>query len=125
MLNPGDAVHGDFIGDNGVVLRHYSVVMQSNAEGVVLAYTTSLKGTVQRDNHAGKFSAEDMRLAGWKKECRFDASRLCVVPVASVTKTGRISQGTFARISQMLARARDSRTLSVTMLSPAGKVITA
>lgn len=122
MFKQGDVVLGAFATSDGSVLNHYSVVLGANDDGVMLVYTTSLK---EHSDCPQRFSAEDMRLAHWAKPCRWDASKVCVVPASQVRCTGRITERTFGEIVRAHARAMKSRCVQRAMLMPEGKVVTA
>ncbi len=122
MFKQGDVVLGSFANPDGSIINHYSVVLDSNKEGVMLVYTTSLKDHSQCSQ---RFSAEDMMLAGWTKPCRYDASKVCVVPASQVRKTGRISQRTFQTIRNAFTQALRSRNVHSALLKPSGEVVCA
>lgn len=112
----GDVVFGAFMGSNGAVLKHHSVVLQSSKDALVLAYTTSLK---ERSSSPQVFTQEDMKLAGWAKPCRWDASLISIVPSDQVVKKGSVTASTISRITQAVARAKASRSLVCTVLETA------
>lgn len=122
MFKQGDVVLGAFATPDGTVLNHYSVVLDSNSEGVMLVYTTSLK---EHSQCSQRFSAEDMMLAAWTKPCRYDASQVCVVPATQVRKTGRITQATFKAIRNAFTQALRSRNVKSALLKPTGEVVRA
>jgi len=127
MFKKGDVVFGKFatvnaITGDAVVLQHYSIVLQVVDGGLLLAYTTSLKDCAIRTNPANRFSKEDLELAGFKKPGLWDASRVCVVPNSDVAYQGRISKGTFAKIQDVFVRSRQSKALSIAMLTVEGTV---
>lgn len=122
MFKQGDVVLGAFANPDGSILNHYSVVLDSNKEGVMLVYTTSLK---EHSQCSQRFSAEDMMLASWTKPCRYDASKVCVVPASQVRKTGRITQATFKAIRTAFTQALRSRNIQSAMLKPSGQVVCA
>lgn len=123
MLKPGDVVFGSFATKDGRVLNHHSVVLMANAEGCMLAYTTSLKDVSYRGPQ--RFSQEDMATANWSKPCRWDGSVVSVVPTARVRKTGRISPKTLQNIMAAYQKAVSCRTLQSAMLSVTDEVVVA
>ncbi len=125
MLNVGDVVFGKFATPDGKVLRHYSVVLQSNREGAVLVYTTSMKENQARANPAQRFTAEDMARAGFEKACLWDASRVSVVPATELKKTGSVTRSTLGRIVDAYTRALRGKSLQMAMLQPCGAVVAA
>lgn len=119
----GDVVLGAFATSDGKVLHHYSIVLMSNKEGSLLAYTTSLKENGIQC--AQRFTSDDMKLANWTTPCRWDGSRVCVVPNSQVRKTGSISKSTLAQIQRAYQKALSSRSVQATMLTAQGEVVKA
>jgi hypothetical protein len=114
-LERGDVVFGCFPGtDDATLLNHYSVVLAVNEGMALLVYTTSGKGQTSRLDSPthGWFSQEDRALANWPRECRYDVSRVAVVPLVKVRRTGRISARTQAAIEQKVLWARSNARAS-------------
>lgn len=112
VFKPGDVVLGAFVTEDGKILHHYSVVLMANHEGAILVYTTSLK---EQCSAKQVFSAEDMRLAGWSKACRWDASNISLVPNTEIRKVGRISKKTLTEISAAHMRAQQQKSVVATV----------
>ncbi len=122
LFKAGDVVLGAFATQDGQVLNHYSVVLEATPQGCILVYTTSLK---EHSNCPQRFNAADMKLANWTKPCRYDASRVCVVPNTQIRKTGSISKSTLSTIRTAYQRAASGRVLQSALLTETGKVVTA
>jgi len=119
MFKAGDVVLGSFATKDGKVLNHYSLVLKSTEEGSILVYTTSLKGQTSASR---VFSAADMALANWAKPCRWDASKLSLVPNLLIRKVGTITKATLCKIQDGVQEAAKQRTLSVARLSVTNEV---
>lgn len=119
MFKPGDVVLGSFVTENGVI-RHYSVVLTGNVEGAMLVYTTSLKS---QSSASQVFTSEDMKLAGWSKPCRWDASSVSLVPNECIAKVGRVSNKTLAAITRDFTRAIQQRSVIALTLTKEGEIV--
>lgn len=117
-LTVGDVVIGPFVSNGTTLTDHRSVVYgvfpHEGRAYAALVYTTSMK---EEDfgvqfQFGRQFEAIEKKMAGWSKDCRFDASKVSVVPVERLKKTGTIPRSCVASIEHCMSRAESQKALN-------------
>lgn len=116
-LTVGDVVIGPFVSDGLTLKDHRSVVYgvfpHEGRAFAALVYTTSVKeeDIGAKFQFGREFEAIEKKMAGWSKDCRFDASKVSIVPVERLKKTGTVPRSCIASIEHCMSRAESSKTL--------------
>jgi hypothetical protein len=120
-LKPGDVVYGPCPTErNGVLARHWGVVLDSKPGEVLLVYTTSEKDA--RAASQMTFSQKDMDLSGMKKAGHWAADSVYVVPGEVLEKRGRVSDETFAKMAEAVQKRASSPQSTALHMDDTGRV---
>lgn len=105
MARVGDVVRGYFATADATLADHHSVVVAVSGSDVMLVYTSSVKPDElgARRRWSDEFSAQDRAQAGWKVRCRYDASRVSLVPADKVVVSGQVTSSTLAMLQTKVA----------------------
>lgn len=127
MFKPGDCVKGVFAVADGTLLDHHSVVVAIDSSGseamAMLVYTTSIKpgeGST-RFVLSRAFTDEERRMAKWPNPCRYDATRVALVPVSKLTSIegARVPSKTLQEIISSVMQAKQRGRLQSVTYNPA------
>jgi hypothetical protein len=112
MLKTGDVVFGCFAVKGETLADHHSVVVDVMGDMALLVYTTSIKPgePVTSRRYSAEFSKNDCTFANWKNRCRYDGSRVSIVPVSMVEVTGRVPAATVTKIVEQITLAKRGST---------------
>jgi len=130
MFKPGDCVKGVFPVPGETLLDHHSVVVaidSSVKEAVaMLVYTTSIKPGEESTRHvlSRAFTDEERKMAKWPNPCRYDATRVALVPVSKLTSIegARVPSRTLKEITDSVMQASQRGRLQRLPYNPAHPV---
>jgi hypothetical protein len=109
MFRRGEIVTGPFpaLQADLNIGTHYLVVLDSNKDGTLVMFTTSLK---EATGGALEFTAEERLAAKWAKPCRFDPSRIALFRTPDLIKLtptgGCLTRRTVEKLILAGARAK-------------------
>lgn len=108
-LKPGDVVYGPAVVENdrgevGVLPKHFGVVVQSEASGVLVMYATSEKS--YNIQHNQSFTAEDKSLSnGFSKDGHWSRTDFYVMPPELLERRGFVSDSTWDKVQAAATEA--------------------
>ena len=114
MFQRGEIVLGPFPAAEGNcnIGTHHLVVLDSDSDGTLVMFTTSLK---EATGGSFEFTAQERLQANWAKPCRFDPSRIALFRNADLHRLqptgGRLGRKTIEKL--ILAGTRAKATYAV------------
>ncbi|WP_150126590.1 hypothetical protein [Burkholderia cenocepacia] len=116
-MKAGDCVQGAFAVNGETLGDHHSVVVALTKSGkeemAMLVYTTSIKpgDELTRRALSRPFTDAERALANWSNPCRYEATRVALVPTSQLIVGGRVPAKTLQEIVDAVQKAAESNRL--------------
>jgi hypothetical protein len=116
----GDVVRGAFAVKGETLIDHHSVVVDIQKGHALLVYTASLKqGDASRTwKFSRAFDKNEMQLANWRNPCRYEASKLSIVPVSQLELQGRVPSKLLKELAVEMDKAKRMGCLQLHQYNP-------